>query len=328
MLKTGLALALFVLSIVPCGESVASDHYPSRPVRIIVPFAPASTADLAARILSERLASRLKQPVIVDNKAGAGGSIGAAAVAKEAPDGYTLLVTTSSPLVINPSLYKQLGYDPQIDFAPVGMVASLPLVLVASPTIPAKDLRELISFLKNNANKANYASNGQGSYAHITMERFKQVLSVDLDHIPYKGPAAAESDVLAGNVTLMFTGIATSIPLIKAGRLRAYGITSKERSRFAPEIQTFAAGALPELRDFVVTSWISVLAPKGTPVRVINRLNAELNAILQEPGFQEAMAARSFVTYPVNTPKDVTDQIAAELPRWAKVLRDARVDPE
>ena len=307
----------------------AEDVYPSKPVRLVVPFSAGSTADIVGRVLSERLSSRLKQPFIVDNRAGAGGEVGTSAVGKAAADGYTLLLTTSSPLVINPSLSKNILYDVEKDFAPIALLAWLPAVLVSNPTVvPAKTLPDLIAFLKANPGKYGYASSGQGSYAHITMELFKQATGVDVTHIPYKGPSQAETDLVGGQVAIMFDGIATANPLINTGRLRAYGVTSRVRTSFAPDIPTFAEQGQVELKSFEVTSWVSLLAPVNTPPAIIARLNNEINEALKTPEFKERLTSKSLMTYESSNPREITTLIKTEKARWAKVIIDAKIQVE
>jgi len=326
MIRTLLACGLGLAAML--SPAIAQGSYPSKPVKLVVPFSAGSTADLIARMLAERLSARLKQPFVVDNRAGAGGSVGLGVVAKSPADGYTLLLTTSSPLTINPVLQKSIPYNVEKDFAPIGRVAWVPVILVANPSLPARSLPELIAFLKNNPGKYGYATSGQGSYAHITMEMFRQALGLELMHIPYKGPAQAETDVVAGQVALMFDGIATANPLIQAGRLRPYGITSLKRSVFAPEIPTFVEQNRPELKNFEVTSWVSMLAPAGTPPAVINRLNSEINDALRSTEFRARLYAKSFMAYEPNSPKDIPLVISREKARWAKVIHDANIQAE
>lgn len=318
-----IAAALAVVSM-----SALADEYPSRPIKLVAPFSAGSTGDLVARLISERMAAILKQPVIVENKAGAGGNIGSAAVAKSAPDGYTLLVTTSSPLVINPLIYKKMPFDVETELMPVGVVAYVPVILVSNPSFPAKNLNELIAYVRANPGKLSYASSGSGSYAHITMERFKQALGLILTHIPYKGPSAAEVDVVAGQVNLLFDGIATANPLIKAGRLRPYAVTSKTRSPFATEIPTFVEQSWPELKDFEVSSWVSVLAPAGTPASIVTRWNRELNGLLTDRDFQNKLKANSLAVLNPSTPAEISALIKAETARWGKVVRDAKIEAD
>jgi tripartite-type tricarboxylate transporter receptor subunit TctC len=318
-----IAATLAVLSM-----SALAGEYPNKPIKLVAPFSPGSTGDLVARLLSERMAAVFKQPVIVENKAGAGGNLGAAAVARSAPDGYTLLVTTSSPLVINPLIYRKMPFDVEADLLPVGVVAHVPVILVSNPSFPARNLAAVIAHVRANPGRLSYASSGTGSYAHITMERFKQALGLHLTHVPYKGPAAAETDVVAGQVELFFDGIATANPLIKSGRLRPYAITARTRSPFAPDIPTFAEQGWPELQDFDVSSWVSVLVPAGTPAAIVTRWNRELNGLLNDKDFQDKLKASSLAVLSPSTPAEISARIKAETARWGKVVRDARIEAD
>lgn len=323
-----IAMCATVVALIAGPAPTLADEYPSKPIKLVAPFSPGSTGDIVARLLSERMAGVLKQPVIVENKAGAGGNLGAGAVAKSAADGYTLLVTTSSPLVINPLIYKKMPFDVETELAPVGAVAYVPVILVSNTSFPARNLAELVAHVRANPKKFSYASSGTGSYAHITMERFKQALGLDIAHVPYKGPAAAETDVVSGQVELLFDGIATANPLIKAGRLRPFGVTSAVRSPFAPDIPTFTELGLPELKDFEITSWVSVLAPAGTPPAIVARWNRELNSLLKDKEFQERLKAASLAVLSPSTPAEVSARIRAETERWRKVIRDARIEAD
>lgn len=305
-----------------------ADDYPSKPIKLVAPFSPGSTGDIVARLLSDRMTSALKQPVIVENRAGAGGNIGVASVAKSTPDGYTLLVTTSSPLVINPLIYKKLPYDVATDLVPVGAIAYVPVILVSNMAFPARSLAELVAHIKANPGKFSYASSGNGSYANITMERFKQALGLDITHVAYKGPAAAETDVMSGQVELLFDGIATANSFIKAGRFRPYGVSSNERSPFAPSIPTLAESGLPELKDFEVISWVSVLAPAGTSPTITARWNRELNGLLKDKDFQELLKSASLAPLSPATPIEISERIKAETERWRKVIRDSGIKAE
>lgn len=326
--RTCLTMALGAIALSP-GLTHSQQTYPAKPVKLVVPFSAGSTGDAIARLLGDWLSARLKQPFVVDNRAGAGGSTGVGSVAKAAADGYTLLLTTSSPLTINPILQKSISYDVEKDFAPIGMIASVPVVLVSNPSIPAQNLTELIAFIRNNPGKYSYASSGQGSYAHITMEMFKQALALDLTHVPYKGPAQAETDVVGGQVAFMFDGIATANPLIQAGRLRPYGVTSAKRSVFAPAIPTFVEqDRHPELKNFEVTSWVSLLAPAGTPPAIVALLNSEINEALGSSSFREKLEARSFMAFQPNKADELAQMIRKEKGRWAKVISDANIQAE
>jgi tripartite-type tricarboxylate transporter receptor subunit TctC len=327
-IRSSLNVGLFLASALASMLTYAQDAYPSKPVKLIIPFSAGSTADLIARLLGDYLSTHLKQPFIVDNRAGAGGSVGMGIAARSPADGYTLLLTTSSPLVINPTLQTSVPYNVEKDFVPISMIAWVPAILVTNPALPAKDLRELISLLKKNPGKYSYASSGQGTYTHILMEMFRQSLGIDLIHIPYKGPSQAETDVVAGQVALMFDGIATANPLIQAGRLRPYGVTSKARTAFAPSIPTFSEQNIPGLKNFEARSWVSLLAPAGTPSAVVSKLNREINEALKSTEFKAKLFTKNFEAYEPNTSNDITLLIGKEKAHWAKVIRDANIQPE
>lgn len=328
MNRTRRSLALLLLATAAPGTFAVDEPWPSKPVRVVVPFSAGSTADMVGRVLSERLSSRFKQPFVIDNRPGAGGELGAATVARAPADGYTLLLTTSSPLVINPTLSRNIAYDVEKDFAPIAQLAWVPVVLVSHPSIPARTLPELIAFLKAHPGKYGYGSSGKGSYAHITMEMFKQVTGIEINHVPYRGPSQAETDLVGGQVALMFAGISTSNPLIQAGRLRPFGVTSRVRSAFAPEIPTFVEQGTPELKGFEVTSWVSLLGPTNTPPAVIEQLHAEINAALKSPEFRDKLLAKSLAPFDTSQPKDIAARIRSELALWAKVIRNAKVEAE
>jgi tripartite-type tricarboxylate transporter receptor subunit TctC len=324
--RRAVLLAALVLSA--ASAAAADAPYPTRVVKLIAPFPPGSTADAVARVLAERLGTRLGQAVIVNNRAGASGSIGTDAVAKAPADGHTLLLTTSSTLVINPSLYRKLPYNVERDFAPLAVLGFLPTLLVASPALPVANVQELVAYLQRNPGKVSYGSSGAGSFAHVTMEVFKGAIGADILHVPYRGNAQADNDLLAGNIALMFTSLSTSGPLVAAGRLRPIAVTSPARSPFAPQVPTVAESGVPALRDFDVTYWVGLLAPAGTPAPVTRRLNEEVNALLRTPEFKEQLGRQKIDASPPMTPPEISRLIASEKARWAKVLRDARIEPQ
>ena len=321
------ALAALALATAP-GAPAADAPYPSRPIKLVAPFPPGSTADTVARVLGERLASRLGQPVVVDNKGGAAGSIGTDAVAKAAGDGYTLLVTTSSTVVLNPSLYRKLPYNVERDLAPVAVIGWLPTLLVANPGVPVGNVPELVAYLRKNPGKVSYGSSGAGSFAHVTMEVFKGATGVDVLHVPYRGNAQADTDLLAGNISLMFTSLSTSAPLVAAGKLKPLAVTSPARSPFAPNVPTVAESGIGALKDFDVMYWVGLLAPSGTPAPIVKRLNDEVNALLQSPDFKEQLGRQKIDAARPGSPEEMGTLMAGEKQRWAKVLRDARIEPQ
>ncbi len=296
----------------------APDVYPSKPIRFILPFPPGGGTDILGRLISERLAAALGQPVVIENRGGAGGNVGAEAAAKSAPDGYTILLVAPS-LAISPSLYSKLNYDPVKDFAPISLVATVPNVMITHPSVPARTLAEFIALAKTKPGGMNFGSGGSGTSNHLAGELFNIVAGVKLVHVPYKGVNLAMNDVLGGQVQLVVIGIPAAAPHIKAGRLRALAVVAPKRSPALPDVPTVAEAGLP---NFEVTTWYGVLAPAGTPRPIINRLNAELVKTMQVPDLKERLAAMA--TDPVtSTPEEFADLIKQEISRWAKVVREA-----
>ncbi|HSV46172.1 MAG TPA: tripartite tricarboxylate transporter substrate binding protein [Ramlibacter sp.] len=320
------SLCLAVLALWAVPARAADAPYPTRVIKLVVPFPPGSTADAVARLLADRFTARLGQPVIVENKSGVAGSMGVDAVAKAPADGHTLLLTTSSPLVLNPSLYHKLSYNVDRDFVPVGMIGFAPTILVANPSVPAANVPELLAYLRKNPGKLSYGSSGTGSFAHVTMERFKNAVGVHVVHIPYRGNAQADVDLLGGNISLMFTSLTTSAPHVASGKLKALAVTSRERSPFAQSVPTLAESGVAALRDFDVTFWVGLLAPAGTPAPVVKKLNDEVNGLLQAAEFKEQLAKQKIVASRPMTPEGIAMLIAAEKTRWAKVMRDAKIE--
>ncbi|MGJ7525317.1 Bug family tripartite tricarboxylate transporter substrate binding protein [Variovorax sp. GB1P17] len=303
----------------------AAQSYPTKPVKIVVPFSPASSSDNTARSVTERLTARFKQPFIVDNRVGAGGTIGVAAVARSPADGYTLLLTTSSPLVINPLIDRTVSYDVEKDLIPVAMLSSGGLLLVSSPKVPAKNLKELIALIRKSPGTYSYASNGNGSYSHMAMELFKQMAELDMVHVPYKGPAQAETDVMAGQVTLMFDAVATGSEQIKANRLRAYGISSLKPDAIAPQFKPLAGQDIPELKGFDVVGWSGVLAPRGTPAPVVEALAAALRETVADPVFRDLMARRNASLVAPEETGGMARQIRSDRDKWEALVKSAQI---
>ncbi|MGB7543680.1 MAG: tripartite tricarboxylate transporter substrate binding protein [Burkholderiales bacterium] len=294
------------------------DVYPGKPIRFILPFPPGGGTDILGRLISERLAADLGQPVVIENRGGAGGNVGAEAAAKSAPDGYTIVLVAPS-LAISPSLYSKLNYDPVRDFSPISLVATVPNVMVTYPSVPAQTLAEFIALARTRPGGMNFGSGGNGTSNHLAGELFNIVAGVKLVHVPYKGVNLAMNDVLGGQVQLVVIGIPAAAPHIKAGKLRALAVVAPQRSPALPEVPTVAEAGLP---NFEVTTWYGVLAPAGTPRPIINRLNAELVKIMHAPELKERLAAMA--TDPVtSTPEEFADLIKQEIAKWGKVVREA-----
>ena len=301
----------------------AADSYPSKPVHLILPFPPGGGTDILGRLIGEQLTMRLGQPVVQENRGGAGGNLGAEAVARAAPDGYTLLLAAPT-LAISPTLYPKLAYDPLKDLAPIALVATVPNVMVTHPSVPARTLQEFIALAKRRPGELNFGSGGAGTSNHLGGELFNMVAGVKLVHVPYKGVNLAMQDVLAGNVQLVFIGIPAAAPHIRAGKLRALAVVAPQRSSALPDVPTAAEAGLP---GFEVTTWYGVLAPAGTPRAIVERLNTELGRIMLAPELQPRLA--DMATEPRSgTPEAFAAYLREETAKWGKVIRDAGLRAE
>ena len=317
------ALACVALAAATLCGTAHAQTYPTKPVTIVVPFSPGGATDIMSRLLAERLNKRLGQPVVVENKPGAGTMIASDYVAKAPADGYTLLVAASS-LGIAPSLYKKVNYDPIKDFAPVSLVASVVHVLVVHPSIPAKNVGELVTWLKANPTKANYGSVGAGTSTHLESELFNSVAGVKMAHIPYKGSAPALTDLVGGQLQVMFDAYASSGPFIKDGRVRLLAVTTAQRSKSLPDTPTVSESGLP---GYEAMPWLGLVAPAGTPAPVVNRLYTELNDILKEPEVQERFRSLGLDIIG-NKPEEFSAFLKKDIVKWAQVIKDsgAKVD--
>lgn len=316
-------LFMVVAFTAPAGESFAQAGYPNKPVHLIVPSSAGGGTDIVARIIQPKLSERLGQPVVIDNRPGAGTMIGIEIAAKSAPDGYTVLMGLST-LAINSAIYRKVPYDPGRDFAPITQLISSPAFLVVHPSLPVKTVKELIAFARARPGQLNYASAGTGTYPHMSMELFLSMAKIRMEHIPYKGTGPAMIDMLAGQTATMIATILTGIPHIRSGRLRGLGITSAKRSPVAPEIPTIAEAGLP---GYEAVQWYGALAPARTPPEIVARLNRELTAILQMPDVRKRFAGDG--TDPVgSTPEQFRSYIQSELVKWAKVAKSAGITPQ
>jgi tripartite-type tricarboxylate transporter receptor subunit TctC len=302
----------------------AQQPWPSKPIRYVVPFAAGGTTDILARTLSEKLSVALGQPVIVDNKPGAGGGVGAAEVAKAPPDGYTILGGTISTHAINATLYSNLPYDPVRDFVPITLIARVPNMLVINNDIPAKDVAELVKLMKASPGKWSFASSGNGTSQHLSGELFKGMAGVEMQHIPYKGSPPALNDVMGGQVSMTFDNITTAWALAKGGKLRALAVTTAKRSPVAPDVPTLAESGLP---GYEIGSWQGVFAPAGTPPDIVRRLNTEIVKIINMPDVQKKLI--DLGAEPVgNSSEEFTVFVKAEVVKWGDVVKKsgAKVD--
>src|SRR6187551_4065452 len=304
--------------------ALAQAAYPSQPIRIVVPFPTGGATDIMARAAAQRLTEAWKAQVVVDNRPGAGGNIGSELVAKAPNDGYTLEMGTVGTHAINASLYAKMPYDHVKDFVPVVLVAAVPNVLVVTPSLPVNSVQELIAYIKANPGKVNFASSGNGTSIHLSGELFKVLTGVQITHVPYKGSAPALTDLLGGQVQMMFDNLPPSLPQIKAGKLRALAVTSSTRAPALPDVPTVAEAGLP---GFEASSWFGVLAPAGTPPAIVAKLNAEIAKWLTTPEAKEKLANVG-ANIASGTPEDFARHIQAETAKWAKVVKEsgAKVD--
>ncbi|MGQ0522547.1 MAG: Bug family tripartite tricarboxylate transporter substrate binding protein [Betaproteobacteria bacterium] len=295
----------------------AAQQYPTRPIRLIVPFAAGGPMDIMSRALGERLTSSLGQQVVVDNRGGAGGSIGTEIVARSAADGYTLLTGHIGTHAINVSLYPKLGYDPVKDFTPVSLMATLPLGLFVNVSVPVKSVAELVSLAKARPGTVNFASAGSGGPTHMAGEMLKAMAQVDIVHVPYKGNAAALGDLVAGRVQMMFSNLLTAMPHAKAGKLRAIAVSSGKRSAQAPDLPTVAESGVA---GYDLTPWYGLFAPSGTPRAIVTRLNRETDRILNAPDVRERFRLQG-VDLVTSTPEEFAALIKKEIPKWREVVK-------
>ncbi|HKB63116.1 MAG TPA: tripartite tricarboxylate transporter substrate binding protein [Burkholderiales bacterium] len=321
--RAALSLAA-TLAISTPHAAAAADAYPARPIRFVVAFPPGGGTDIIARSIAQKLAERLAQQVVVDNRPGAGGNIGTDIVAKSAPDGYTLLMGSAGPLAINASLFDKMPFDPIRDLAPVTLAASTPNVLVVHPSLKAATVNELIALAKARPGEINFASSGHGTPAHLAGELFNSMAGVKLVHVPYKGAAPALADLLGGQVQLMFSTMPPALPHVKDGKLRALAVTSSKRSRAMPELPTVDEVALP---GFEANTWHGVVVPAGTPAAIVARLNREIVAILHLPEVVERLSGQGAEALG-STPEEFAAYIRSESVKWAKVVRDSGAKAE
>jgi tripartite-type tricarboxylate transporter receptor subunit TctC len=312
------------IALVTFAAFAAAQAWPSKPIKWIVPFAPGGTTDILARTVGDKLAIALGVPVVIENKPGAGGGVGAEFTAKAAPDGYTIMGGTISTHAINASLYKDLPYDPVKDFVAITLIARVPNMLVVNPAVPAKDVKELIALLKANPTKYTFASSGNGTSQHLSGELFKSMAGVEMQHIPYKGSPPALQDVVGGQVTMTFDNITTAWPLAKAGKLRALAVTTAKRSAVAPDVPTLAESGLS---GFEVGSWQGVFAPAATPPAIVKRLNAEIVRILAMPDVREKLGGLG-AEIVADSPDEFAAFVKAEGVKWSDVVKrsGAKVD--
>ena len=314
----------FIAVALMTSAGAVAQGYPGKPVRLVVPFAAGGGADYVGRIVGQKFLEAFGQPLIIDNRAGAGGAIGTELAAKAAPDGYTLLLGSAGPLTIQPGLSARLPYDPVKDFAPITLVSSIPYVMVVHPSLPVKSVRELIALARAKPGQLNFGSPGNGTTTHLATELFKQVAGIEALHVPYKGVAPAVTDLLAGQTQFMSGDLSTLMPQVKAGRLRALGVTGASRSALAPDVPTIAESGLP---GYEAIGWFAVLAPGATPRELVTRLNAAIVKGISDADAREKLAQLGG-DVAANTPAEFTARIRDDLAKWSKLIRAIGLKPE
>jgi tripartite-type tricarboxylate transporter receptor subunit TctC len=300
----------------------AAQDYPTRPVTIIVPYVSGGSTEILARLVGQRLEGRLGKPVLIENKPGAGTVIGATAVAKAAPDGYTLLMATPTPMAINVAVYKNLPYDPATSFVPLAMVGQSPFLLIVNPSLPVHSVRDLIAYAKKNPGRLSYGSGGPGAPHHLYAELLKSMAGIEMTHVPYKGSLPALNDVVAGHIQLMFCDIPPAAGMIEAGKVRALGVSTKTRVAAFPDIPTIAEAGVP---GFAVAGWFMLAAPAKTPRSIIEKLHGELKSILAAPETKDQLTKLNLL--PMDTPsiEDMQTFVKSEIVRWAQIVQQAGI---
>lgn len=316
-------LVVAALMAIATDTAVAQQKYPTRPIRLVVPSAPGGGTDITARIMAPKLSEYLGQQVVVENRAGAATMIGGEAVVRSIPDGHTLLMGIST-LAINPAMYRKVAYDALKDLSTISQVVTLSNVLVTHPSLPAKSVKELVALAKTRPNQINFASAGVGTNPHLTMELFLSMTGIKMTHVPYKGSGQGIIDVLAGQVPVMTPAVPTALAYIKAGRLRALGVSGAKRSNAAPDIPTIAEAGVP---GYEATQWFGILAPSGTPRAIVDRLHRETVRALKEPEVRDRLVADG--SDPVgSSPEEFAAYLRSETVKWAKVVKDVGIQPE
>lgn len=315
----GSKLFLCACAAMSFSASALAQTWPNSTVTVVVPWPPGGPSDIAARPIAKRLTEDLHQPFVIDNRGGGGGNIGSAAVARANPDGNTLLITSSAPIVINPSLYKKMPFDPSKDLIPITNLLRVPLVLVANPALPANNLKELIAYIKSKKGDFSYASAGSGTPQHMTGELFRSTTGLEMTHVPYKGSAPAISDLLGGHIPIMFDSMIAIMPHIKSGKVKVIAVSGDKRSPLLPNVPTFAESGFPALVSY---AWYGFFAPAGTPKPIIDKINAETLKAMKQPDFQRVLAdtGSDFVG---DTPENFAKFVKDESVKWSKVVKES-----
>jgi tripartite-type tricarboxylate transporter receptor subunit TctC len=313
----GLAMTLAFAAL----DASAVD-YPARPIKLVVPYAAGGPTDVLGRVVADYLGRDLKQTTIVENKPGAQGAIGAEAVARADPDGYTLLVAAGSIIVLNPMLYKKLSYDPLRDFRMLALVTDLPVVMEVHPSVPAKTVAEFVAYAKQNPGKLNFGSAGTGGTIHLAGEMFKQMAGIEMTHVPYKGAGPALTDLLSGNIQVMFDSVSTALPPLKSGLLRPLGISSAQRSPDLPDVPTIAESGYP---DYTVSVWYGIAAPSRLPDDVAQKISASLDRALNDDVFRASLEKIGFPVFRPRSAAAIQEFIDADRARWSAVIRTQNI---
>jgi len=308
---------------ITCATLAQAQSWPSKPIRMILAFPPGGPTDIVSRVLAQKLGEQLGQQVLVDNKPGAGGNIGAELASRAPNDGYTIFYNTSA-IVINPALYGKASYDTLKDFVPVVLTAAIPMVLVVNPAVPAKNMKEFVDLVKSKPGQVNYSSSGSGTITHLASAMLSAQMGLSTQHVPYKGSAPGLVDLAAGQTQFMTDTINTALPYIKDGRLRAIAVTSAKRSQVLPDLPTFNESGLP---GFDAAAWQGVVVPAGTPAEIVTRLNAEINKAMQDAGVRARLAGQGADVLG-STPGEYAAYIRAEMPRWAKAIKESGANAE
>lgn len=303
------------------GQEAMAQIYPSRAVRVVVPYPPGQATDVIARLVTQKMGETFGKTFPVENRAGAGGIIGVETVARSAPDGYTLLVTASGPMVINPSLYAKLPYDSLKDFEPISMLGLIPLIIVANNNLPVRSIRELVALAKSHPGEITYASSGPGTAQHLAMELFKAKTGTNLTHIPYKGSGPAVSDLLGGQVVLMFDTVASALPQLQAKKLRPLAVSMAKRSAILPDIPTMSEAGV---KGFEAFGWSAMLAPAGTSRDIVQKLSVESLRILNQPDIRERVVTLGFESFPLN-PEELSQFMKEEIAKWGQAVKLANI---
>jgi tripartite-type tricarboxylate transporter receptor subunit TctC len=323
-LALGLAFACGLATVPTARAQTSADDYPQHTVTFLCPFPAGGGTDILTRMLAQELQDKLKRPVIVDNRPGAGTIVAAQAAARAAPDGHTILLAPATTLAMGPSVHKTLPYDTVKDFAPIGLVGSAQFALVANPKLPVTTLAELIAFIKSKDGQLSYASSGAATPHHLFMAMFLKMIGATAQHVPYRGSVLALADVISGHIPMMIVDLAVAIPAINEGKVKAFGVTSTTRIKALPDLPTIAEAGVP---GYGGTPWFSVVAPAGTPRPIIDKLNHLLTAFINRPETQDKMNALAITPW-TSTPDELAQFIPAEIRKWAQVVKDAGIEPE